>query len=86
MPNIPLPPSGVTGPLGDYLHLLWRTLTAMPNISAFSGPSPNSAVTGLPGDLAVNMGSASTASRLWVMAGGAREPSLTGWSAVRILQ
>jgi hypothetical protein len=84
VPNIPTPPSNVTGPVGDYLQLLWRTLQGMPNISAFSGVSPNSAVTGLPGDLAVNVGSASADSRLFVKGGASRQPSQTGWVTVRI--
>ncbi len=85
MPFIPTPPSDLTGPLGEYLLVLWRTLNGMPNISAFSGTSPNSAVTGLPGDLAVNIGSASTDSRLFVMGGSSRAPSITGWKTVRIV-
>lgn len=85
MPNLPLPPSQLTGDTGDYFHLLWRTLNSMPNISAFSGTSPNSVVTGMPGDMAINIGSASTSSRLWIMGGSARQPSTTGWAVVRVL-
>lgn len=85
MPFLPTPPSDVTGPLGDYLRVLWRTLNGMPNISAFSGTSPNSTVTGLPGDLAVNIAVASNDSRLFVKGGSARIPSTTGWVTVRIV-
>lgn len=84
MPFLPLPPSDLTGPLGEYLLVLWRTMNGLPNISAFSGTSPNSTVTGVPGDLAINIGSASTESRLFVKGGSARLPSTTGWNTVRI--
>ena len=86
MPYLPLPPSEVTGSLGDYLMVLWRTVSNMPNSSMFSVTDPNSAVTGLPGDFLSNIGSASTTSRLWIKGGGLRTPSTTGWAAVRILE
>lgn len=82
--KLPLPPSSVTGPIGDYLHILWQTLANVPNISYFSGTSPNSALTGVAGDLAVNVGSASTSSRLWVKGGSVTAPDKVNWSVVRI--
>ena len=86
MPFLPLPPSSVTGPVAEYLHEIWRVVNKMPNISAFSGSSPNSALSGVPGDLAVNTGSASTTSRLWIQGGSTRQPSTTGWAVVRVLE
>ena len=82
MPHIPAPPSHVTGAVGAYLHVLFRALDGIPTISKFSGDSPNSTVTGYPGDLAVNMTSATTTIRLWQMSGSVRRPSTTGWTPV----
>lgn len=84
MPFLPLPPSGLTGPLAEYLHEIWRVVTKMPNISAFSGASPNSVVSGVPGDLAISVAAASNDSRLFVKGGSVRQPSTTGWVTVRI--
>lgn len=85
MPTLPPPPSDVTGPLGAYLEILWHTLQGLPNASYFSGATPNGVVLGVPGDLAMNIGSASTDSRLWVHGGGLRQPSTTGWVVLRTL-
>ena len=78
----------ITGQLGFWLNELHQFIEAQPRISVASfGATPNSAVTGLPGDLCVNIGSASTTSRLWVLGGAARS-ALTnqGWALVRMLQ
>ncbi len=82
--RIGFPPSSVTGELGTYLLTIWQALNDIPNFSMFSGPTPNSVITGMPGDVAVNVGSASTSSRLWVMGGSTAQPSLTGWNVIRI--
>lgn len=84
MPFLPLPPSSITGPVAEYLHEVWRVVNKMPNISAFSGATPNSAVSGVPGDLAVSVAVASNDSRLFVKGGTTRAPSTTGWVTVRI--
>ena len=84
--KLPFPPSAVTGPLGAWLFEVWRHLENQPTISLFSSTSPNSAVTGMSGDLAINVGSASTDSRVWVL-GGAQRSALTttGWVVLRTL-
>lgn len=82
--KLPLPPSDVTGALGEWALKVWRVVNQMPTMSAFSGDSPNSSVTGVPGDFAYNVGSASTDSRLWIKGGSVAEPSRTGWNVVRI--
>lgn len=82
VPEIPLPPSALTGPLGEYLRMIARAISDTPQISVFSGPTPNSVVSGYPGDVAINL-SSSAATRLWVMEGSARVPSLTGWVSIR---
>jgi hypothetical protein len=81
--RLPAPPSDVTGPLGAWLTSAWRVIEAQPRLSydSFDG-SPNSRVTGLPGDLLVNFGSASTNSRLWILGGGSRSVLTNqGWCA-----
>lgn len=83
MPGLPLPPSSITGALGEYLQRLWRVLDDMPNLSYFSGTTPNSVLTGVPGDLAINVGSASTDTRVWLKGGATRTPSTTGWITLR---
>ena len=86
MQRLPPPPSDVTGPLGTWLRQVWQAVEALPRLSvdSFDG-TPNSRVSGLPGDLLVNIGSASTDSRVWVLGGGARS-ALTnlGWRVVQV--
>ena len=81
--RLPMPPSEVTGQLGQWLFQLWGTINSMPRMSWFSGTTPNSAVTGRPGDLLVNVGSASTDSRLWIKGGAGNTFSTTGWIPLR---
>lgn len=81
--DLPLPPSNVTGELGLWLQEVWKRLVNTPTVSYFSGTTPNSVVTGLAGQLAVNVGSASTDTRVWVKGGSASVPSQTGWVTVR---
>ncbi len=82
---IPQPPSSVTGPLGEWLRDLSNTLNAhVARASYFSGVTPNSAVTALPGYLAINMSpSQSTDSRVWVHGGTGTTPNQTGWVTLR---
>ena len=82
--RIASPPSDITGPLGLYLREVARAINDIPQISSFSGTSPNSLVTGYPGDLLTNIGSASTDTRAWIKGGSSRQPSQTGWVTLRI--
>lgn len=73
--------------LNSYLRDIAQVLNTLPRISIFSGATPNSLISGLPGDLLVNIGSASTTSRLWIKAGGSSTvPTSTGWAVVRVLE
>lgn len=73
--------------LNNYLKDIATVLNSLPRISIFSGVTPNSVISGLPGDLLVNVGSASTTSRLWIKAGGTSTvPTNTGWAVVRVLE
>lgn len=86
-PHFPQPPSDITGPLRDYLVRIAKALDRQPVFSFFSGPTPNSVVTGLPGNFAINLGSVSTTSRLWIKGGSsAISMSRVGWAAVRVLE
>ena len=78
------PPSSVTGDLGLWLQEVVRAMNSIPQVSYFSAPTPNSLVTGLTGDLAINLVSGSTDTRVWVL-GGANlgQLSTTGWVALR---
>ena len=74
------PPSDLTGPLRRYLLDIQRAMNGLPVMSLFSGTDPNSRVTGLPGDLVVNVGSVNTDRRLWVLGGGDQSRLTTqGW-------
>lgn len=84
MSRLRMPPSEITGVVGDYLRDLWRYIESQPQISTFSGTSPNSLVSGYPGDMTINLGSASTDTRAWLKGGGTRTWSNTGWVVIRI--
>ena len=78
-------PSSITGELGSLLNSWWQVLNNEPHISRFSGVDPNtSKVSGFPGDLTINVGSASTWTRVWVMSGSASSIATTGWKMVRM--
>jgi hypothetical protein len=84
------PPSTVTGALGEWLREVHRVIESTPNVSLVSldaSATPNSRVSGVPGDLAVNVNqSASTTSRLWVLGGSGSALTNLGWALVRVLQ
>ena len=83
------PPSNVTGTLGEWLREVHRVIESTPNVSLVSfeaNQTPNSRVSGVPGDLAVNVSpSASTTSRLWTMGGSGSALTNLGWALVRVL-
>ncbi len=77
--RLPPPPSNVTGPLQDWMTAVVRAINNMPTMSYFSGTTPNSTVTGFAGDIAINIGSASTTTRVWVNAASTATAGRTGW-------
>lgn len=88
--RLPAPPSSLTGPLASWLRELHTLIESQPNISLVSfeaTDTPNSRVTGMSGDIAINIGSASTDSRAWILGGGTRS-ALTdqGWALLRIVR
>jgi hypothetical protein len=83
--RIPPVPSGLTGPLAEWCRTAARQLNAEAYISTFSAANPNtSGLTGLPGNLAVNIGSASTTSRLWILGGGIVSIDTNDWHPIRV--
>jgi hypothetical protein len=83
--RLPPVPSSATGPLAEYLRACIRILNAEAYISKFSAANPNtSGVTGIPGNLAVNVGSASTWTRLWILGGSTASVDTNGWQMVRM--
>lgn len=80
-PRLPAVPSTLSGPLIDVLRQWERQLNGEAFISKFSGSTPNSKMSGQPGDLTVNVGSAAVDGRLWEKA-GPNDLSTTSWVAV----
>lgn len=77
------PPESITsGPLLSYLREIARALNDIPQLSAFSGSDPNGNVSGYPGDLLVNLTSATSDQRLYQKGGSVRVPGTTGWTLV----
>lgn len=73
-----------TGELSNWLYDVWRAVNDIPNLSYFSSStSPNSNLTGRPGDLAVNPNSTTTKPRFWIMGGSSTNTTL-GWLPVTV--
>jgi hypothetical protein len=72
--------------LNRWLQDVANVLNTLPRMSVFSGPTPNSVLSGYPGDLAVNIGSASSSSRLWIHGSNNTVPTFTNWAVVRVLE
>ncbi len=78
------PPTG-NAALDGWLQRAARVLNDMPRVSWFSGTHPNvSKITGTAGDMVVNLASASTNSRLWIMGGVVSNSTTTGWMLLSV--
>jgi len=63
-----------------------RTLNASAvACSYFSGLTPESVITGVAGDFAIQVGSASTNTRIWTKAGSPTVASKTSWMKLAVL-
>jgi hypothetical protein len=83
--RLPPVPSSITGEVARYLGQIVRQLNGEAYISKFSAANPNtSGLTGIPGDLAVNVGSASTSTRLWILEGATASIDTNAWRMLRI--
>lgn len=84
--RVPDPPPGIADPLvASWMQQVARQLNSEGFISLFSGSNPNtSGFTGIPGNMLVNIGSASTNTRLWIMGGSVASVSTLSWHPLRI--
>lgn len=80
--RLQLPPSSVTGEVGDYFQAIWKAINEIPTLSFFSGTHPNSSLTGIAGNLAVNISPSSAVSRLFLKYGSAALPDRDSWNTV----
>ena len=78
-------PSSITGPVRRVLQDLADAVNGLPQFSFFSGTSPNSVLTGSAGAFAINVGSASTESRVWINT-STSAASTSGWVILRIAE
>ena len=79
--NLPPVPSALTGELGRYLDLIRLRLNTTPTFSFFSGLTPESVITGVAGNFALNVGtSTSTNSLIFIHLGSPTVPSKVSWA------
>ena len=84
-PKINFPPPTGNPALDQWLNQVAQTINGTPRLSWFSGTTPNSSHTGTPGDLAINLASGSSTTRLWLMGGNPTSLSSTkGWVTVMV--
>lgn len=79
------PPSSITGIMARYLGEIATALNNIPVISYFSGTTPNSTVSGYAGDIAINLTSTSTNSRVWVLGGSPSAVTNQGWVRMSVV-
>lgn len=73
----------MTGELGFWLREVARAINDIPQLSACSAVNVNDGtVAGYPGDLLVNLTSANTDKRAFVMVGSLRQKATSGWSSL----
>lgn len=78
----PLPPSIMTGEMGVWADTVWQAINNQPTLSVFSGTHPNSSVTGVAGNIAVNVAPSSSVSRLFIKYGSAVIPDMNSWVTI----
>lgn len=84
--RVPQPPSSFSGGLKTWAQAVTDALNGLPTFSLFSGTDPGSSqVSGMPGHIAINYGSASTQSRVWVHGGAGNSYTTTEWVVLRTL-
>jgi hypothetical protein len=72
-------PSAFTGELKTYLGEIVDTLNRVPTFSFFSGTTPESVITGVAGNFAINPYSANTATMIFYKGGSPITPSKVSW-------
>lgn len=84
--RFPDPPSAFTGPALDYLRQVAAAIRNQPSWSYGSVANPNSVITGVKGDWFINVGSASTWSRVWTKTGPDNgSASTVSWVLLRVI-
>ena len=83
--RVPDPPSSITGVMARYLGELARAINDIPVLSYFSGTTPNSLLSGYAGDIAINLTSTSTNSRVWVLGGSPSAVTNQGWVRMSVV-
>ncbi len=77
-------PSAFTGEQRVFLSEVVAALNALPTFSFFSAVSPESVLTGVAGNVAINPFSLTTAGLLFVKWGSATAPSKVSWTKVSL--
>ena len=77
-------PSGFTGAQAGWLQEVAVAINRTPNVSYFSGLTPESVITGLAGDFAIAPFSQSTGSLFFVKWGSATVASKVSWCKVSV--
>lgn len=77
-------PSGFTGAQAEWLTRLAEVVNAMPVFSYFSGTTPESVITGVAGNFALNLYSANTATMIFYKGGSPVTASKVSWYKVSL--
>jgi hypothetical protein len=89
--RVRLPPPSITAPLQGYLQELASALNGLPNVSAYTGTTPEGRVIGTRGDLAIEMDSvysvdsSAQPAAWWVNLNAPGVESAVSWHQVRVL-
>lgn len=81
-PRIQMPPPTGNQQFDEWARNFAISHNNQPRMSWFSGTTPNSVVTGTVGDLAVNLASGSTVTRIWIMGGAPSYVTNKGWVTI----
>jgi hypothetical protein len=84
VPSVPPIPSGFTGAQAEWLQRVAEAINRTPTFSRFSGTTPESVITGLAGDFALNLYSANTATMIFYKGGSPTIPSKVSWYKVSL--
>ena len=77
------PPTG-NQEFDNWMRDMAKQFNSLPRMSWFSGLTPNSSLTGTPGDIAINLASGSTMTRAWIMTGDTSLVTTLGWRTLQL--
>lgn len=81
---LPPVPSAFTGAQRDWLLRVSEMLLNVPTFSRFSGTTPESVITGVAGDFALNLFSSNTATMIFYKGGSPTVPSKVSWAKLSL--